>query len=531
MQIEKDIIRQKEKKGAKTATIIGILITITIIAVIAIIFLMLSMRGKKLSVVVDGQIVNVTEDTFIFTEDEKIYVSIKDIAPYVGYEAHNGEYKVDIEDKNKMYVEAIDGTETTSFYLNSTTLSKVEPNTNDDYENVIIKEPVTLVNDKMYVIDQGFILGFNVLMTYNKEKNQITINTLPNLVKYYETNIAEYGYAKISSDFNNQKALIYGLIVASKENTEKFGVIDIQGNEILSPRYNKIEFVESTGEFIITNSSDKVGIAYSDGKAKITVAYDEIKVMDSNLGLYLVNSNKKYGVIDSSERTIIYIEYDQIGIDVSKFPNDNIKNQYILYNTMIPAKINGKWRIFDVKGNRVNQNEYDNVGFISGNSSDKVNGNALTIGDTGTIVVGSNELYGGVDVKGNELIPLRFEKIYSATSAGKTSYYILHNGKDYNAIDYIDVMKKQLGYEDETENTLDSNKQDNDQGNSNQNTNEVQNQITTNEVNNEVTNTLETSTNVVDTNSTNTVDTSNTIDNTNTAIPTGNNIVSTQTQV
>jgi len=535
MQIEKDIIRQNDKKGTKTATIIGVLIAITIIVVIAIIFLMLSRSGKKFSVVINGQATNVSEDTFVITEDGKVYVSIRDIAPYLGYEAHNGEYKVDVEDKNKMYVEAIDGTETASFYLNSTTISKVAPNTNDDYENITIKEPVTTSNDKMYVIDDGIRYGFNVLMTYDKEKNQVTINTLPNLLKFYEPKLAEYGYAKISEDFNNQKALIYGMIVASKENTEKFGVIDTKGNEILSPRYNKIEFVESTGEFIITNSSEKVGIAYSDGKTKITVAYDEIKVMDSSLGLYLVNSNRKYGVIDSSERSIIYIEYDQIGIDASKFPNDNIKNQYILYNTMIPAKINGKWRIFDTSGKRINEKEYDNVGFISSNSSDKVNGNALTIGETKTIVVGNNELYGGVDVRGNELIPLRFEKIYSTTSAGKTTYYILHNGKDYSAEDYIEVMKKQLGYEEEklTENTLDSNTENDEQNSSNQNRNEVQNQATTNEVGrNEVSNSIQTSSNVVDINGTNTVDKTNTVNGGNTAIPQENNIDNqSQTQV
>lgn len=533
MQIEKDIIRQNEKKGAKTATIIGILIAITIIVVIAITFLILSRSGKKFSVVINGQATNVPEDTFIITDEGKVYVSIRDIAPFLGYEAHNGEYKVDIEDKNKMYVEAIDGTETASFYLNSTTISKVAPNTNDDYENIAIKEPVNIVNDKMYVIDDGIRYGFNVLMSYNQDKNQVTINTLPNLLKFYETKIAEYGYSKISEDFINQKALVYGMIVASKENTEKFGVIDTQGNEILSPRYNKIEFVESTGEFIITNSSEKVGIAYSDGKTKITVAYDEIKVMDSKLGLYLVNSNKKYGVIDSSERSIIYIEYDQIGVDVAKFPNDNIKNQYILYDTMIPAKINGKWRLFDISGKRINEKEYDNLGFVSTNSSDKVNGNALTIGETKTVVVGNNELYGGVDVKGNELIPLRFEKIYSTTSAGKTTYYILHNGKDYSATDYIDVMKKQLGYEKDTtiNNNINHNTEGGHENSSEQNRNEVQNQATTNEVNNEVSNSIETSSNVVDTNGTHIVEESNTINDANTVDPTEIPTVSNQTQV
>ncbi len=455
MQIEQETIGQTTKKGPKVATIIAILIGITAIVVIAIILLIMARREKELSVIIDGQVTQVPQDTFIFTDDGKIYVSIRDIAPYVGYEVHNGEYKIDIEDMTKMYIEAIDGTETTSFYLNSTTINKVEPTPNKDYESLTIKEPVAKVNEKMYIIDEGFCVGFNSLFGYNKEKNQIIIQTLPNLIEQYKTKISEYGYSEISDEFNNKKALIYGMIVASKDNNSKYGVIDIQGNEILSPRYNKIEFIEGTGEFIITNSSEKVGIAYSTGKTKISVSYDEIKVIDNDLGLYLVKTNNKYGIIDSNERNIIYTEYDQIGIDASKFPNDNIKNQYILYNAIIPAKINNKWILFDIKGNRIINKEYDIIGFSKGsNTEGRIFENALTIGDTKTIIVGNtienDEVYGGIDVKGNELIPVSFEKIYSLKSNGIVSYYIWHNLKNYSAVDYIEVMKRKLGYEEES---------------------------------------------------------------------------------
>ena len=62
------------------------------------------------------------------------------------------------------------------------------------------------------------------------------------------------------------------------------------------------------------------------------------------------------------------------------------------------------------------------------------------------------KIYGGVDVKGNILIPISFEAIYSETENGITTYYILNNGKEYNATDLINAMKLRLGYtQDEIE--------------------------------------------------------------------------------
>lgn len=454
MQIEQEDVMPNEKKSKKTITLIVILITITIIAVIGIVFAIMALQGDKLSASIDGKKVSFTEDTFIFTEDGKVYVSIKDIAPLVGYEAHNGEYKVDTEDTNKMYVEALNGTETTSFFLNSTTISKAIPNTNAEYENLTISQPVFKLNDKLYVISDGFSMGFNSIFYYDETENSITIQTLPYLYSSYSARISDFGYSKISEEFNNQKAMVYGLIVASKESTGKYGVITTTGNEVISPRYNKIQFIETSKEFIITNSSEKVGIAYNTGKTKITVSYDDIKVLDNTSGLYLVKSNNKYGIINSLENFIVYIEYDQIGIDTSNFPTENISNQYILYNKIIPASINGKWILLDTNGNRLTQDEYDGIGYINTELKDRVVNNALLVGDTGTIIVSKDGKYGGIDIKGNDLIQIRYDAIYSVTSGGETVYYILFNGTEYNAVDLINAMKEILGYEDENDNIV-----------------------------------------------------------------------------
>lgn len=456
MQIEQDnniVFNDNKKAGdGKTTKIIIALIVVTIVAVIGILYAILVMLGKGLTVVIDGKKVNVSEDTFIFQDNGDIYVSITDIAPLVGYEPHNGEYKIDIEDPNKLYVQSANGTETTSFFLNSDIISKVAPDSNDDYENITIDKAIFREdsNNKLYITSKGFIIAFNSLFEYNKQTNMITIQTLPSLIKKYSEEIktigSKQGYSRLSENFNAQKALVYGLIVASRDSDGKFGVINTQGTEILSPRYNNIEFIESSKEFIVTNSSNKVGIAFITGNPKITVSWDEIKVLDSSKGLYLVKSNNKYGVINSSESPVIHTEYDQIGVDTSQFPADNIQNQYILENEIIPAKINGKWILLDTKGQKIIEDEYDDIGFINKNLKDSTINNAVAIKDTGTVIVRKGDIYGGVDVRGNELIQIRYESIYSRTIDGKTTYYIFYNGLEYNAVEFIDLMKERLGY-------------------------------------------------------------------------------------
>lgn len=89
MKIEQDdFYRKKDKKNI--TSIISAMIVITVLMVIVIIVLILSMKDPKLVVTVDGQKVSIAEDAIIFAEDtNEAYISIRDIAALVGYEAHN----------------------------------------------------------------------------------------------------------------------------------------------------------------------------------------------------------------------------------------------------------------------------------------------------------------------------------------------------------------------------------------------------------------------------------------------------------
>lgn len=104
--------------------------------------------------------------------------------------------------------------------------------------------------------------------------------------------------------------------------------------------------------------------------------------------------------------------------------------------------------------------------------TERVVNNVITVGDTGVVIVSKDGVYGGVNAKSDLLIPLMFEYVYSITSGGETKYYLVYNGVDYSATEYIDRMKEVLGYEEEEENNsgeTEDNNQENNNGEGNNN--------------------------------------------------------------
>ena len=123
-----------------------------------------------------------------------------------------------------------------------------------------------------------------------------------------------------------------------------------------------------------------------------------------------------------------------------------------MYDTIIPVCLNEKWGLFNVNGEKIAEPEYDTIGCINDGLTDKVVNNALTIGNSKVIVVSKDGIYGGISTKGDLLLPLMFQYIYSLTSGGETTYYMVRNDKTYYAMELITLMKEKLGgYEEELE--------------------------------------------------------------------------------
>ncbi len=439
------ITNTNNNKGKKLTIIIISLMIIIAIIIIGIIAFMTTIKDDSLKIYIDGQRVSLPQDTIVI--NDKIYVDIKGIASYLGYEAHNGEYKVYSEDTNKCYVN--NKNETASFYLNSNKISKVEPVETEDYEDYTIKDVIISRNNKLYCSDEGIRIGFNVTFDYNQAQNQISIYTLPYLVTFYEPKLQEEGYTGISKDFNNQKAILYDMFVVDKKDSKLFGVINSKGEEIISSKYQSMTFNESLKEFYVKSTTNKVGIVTTSAETKINLYYDDITMLDKEQGLYLVRNNSKYGVLDNEGKTIVHLEYSSIGVKATDFPADTIKNRYLLFENAIPVCQNGKWGAFDIKGNLIIPVEYDVIGYTSnssGNTNQRAVNNLLIVPNYKAIVFGKQfefdknrvKKYALIDYKGKVIVDTVLDSTYSVTSSGENTYYMEHNGQLINIEEYID---------------------------------------------------------------------------------------------
>lgn len=482
---------EEQVKAKKMMRIIGIVLVLLLLVVIGLVALIYYMQSTQLKVYVDAKSNVKMKDIFVFDQNNNLYIPIRAFADYVGYESGNGEYKQYAEDITKCYVESKE--EIASFSLGSNKIYKIILDGNNDYEYYEINEPIKMFNNQLYTTIEGAQIAFNISMSYNQQQNQVNIYTLPYLVSYYTTKFQNAGIADKDANFSNQKALLYNMLIIKNENGN-YGVQTLDGQEVLGTKYANIKFVESSKEFIVTTMENKMGIMSYDSKIKIAPEFDEIKQIDKDSGLYLATKNKKQGVVNSNGSIVLYLEYDQIGVNSSQYMSNTIKNQYLLYNKCIPAKKNGTWEIFDKTGKNIagTGTTYKELGCsVGGKSNGEENSNSvLLVPQYEGIVVSRNNVYGLIDSEGKTLLPIALQSIYSITSEGEETYYMLYNNQLMNVIDYIKKWvrpdKNESNNQTNTENT--------------ENTNNEQTTQNTQQNNTSTENTTQTNTNAVENN-------------------------------
>ena len=224
-----------------------------------------------------------------------------------------------------------------------------------------------------------------------------------------------------------------------KAGNGKYGVISTRNYSIiLEPKYDSIGYIQYSSDFLI-GTNGKIGLLSKEGTTKISALYDELTLMDRNSKLYKIKKVNGYGVINESEDIIIYPEYENIGIDINDFVTNGIKSGYIILNKLIPVKQGNKWGFFDLEGNMVSKDFlYDEIGCrVSGSNTVF---NLLEIPNYNIIIVGINRKYAFMDINGNDgVLPYGFvfDQIFMKISAGKTSYWMTYNKKDWDVIEYL----------------------------------------------------------------------------------------------
>lgn len=484
--IEESFQRKEEKKKKRTTKIILVAIIVVFLIIVAIVSYLVYIQSTSLKLTLDGQTNNSLKQLLVFESDGTIYLPIKEVASYLGYESFNGEYSDKSESQSKCYVQSKN--EVANFTLGSNTIYKLDlTQNNSDYEYVHIKNPVKAINGVLYTTAEGIQEAFNVSFTYDQEANRVTIFTLPYLVKFYTPYALDYGYAEISETFANQKAILDNMLVVMKEGTNKdqYGVVDTDGKTLLDAKYDSITYLPNIGDFLV-ETDRKVGVLSKSGQTKVQIIYDSLTLMDSDAGLYIASRDKKYGVIDTNGVIKIYIENDQVGVDTSKFTENNIKSKYLLANNLIPVKNGDYWGLFDKNGNQVVEFKYDSFGYIASNNKDAYN--LLVIPDYNVVVACLEKKYTLLNASGEEIFPTIADDIYMTISGGQRYYYINVNDQTINAEEYLDSMgirKQSTNGSSSNTNTTNNNTSTSSSTNTTQNNEEQSNDEQQNNNNNE----------------------------------------------
>lgn len=433
----------KDNKNSKTKkyVLIGLIVSVVLLfLILTLLIVFSSMKPQKLMLSIDGQTKEFAQDTFVF-EEEKVYVSLKDIANLVGYRYYDGGYKEFTQDKTICYLECDD--EIVVYESKKDKISKTLNNDKIQYSEFNISAPVKMINNKLYVVSSGLSIGCNLSFLYKQDTNQITINTLSNLYNTYSARVEEGKYINVTGldeNFINKKAILYGMLVVNSniKGQTKYGVISLDGEKTyLDIKYNDMKFIENLQEFIVKGET-KYGVMAKNGAQKIKIDYDEIKLFDNINNLYYVQKNGKKGILDVDGEALgqnLYVEYDEIGVDASLFKSNNIQNSMELFNKCIPVKKGEKWGVFDISGELISNFNWDSLGYVDAQKSSE---NILLInGIIEGIIVCRDGKYGIIDSEGNLLVGPVFDKIYSETEAGEERYYIQFGNTITELDDYL----------------------------------------------------------------------------------------------
>lgn len=454
---EPQSLENEKIKSKKQMKGISAIIAILFIMSICLIIYIFYVQKNQLKLVIDDAKVGLTSDIIII-EDNKVYISLSDIASKIGYRMNNGEYKEKyLEDVTKCHL--ANEYEAASYIEGSEEIYKTiisENRQSDyDYDYYTIDAPVFSKNKKLYTTLDGLGKGCNLATSYNPENNTVKIYTLDYLAKFYSAKVPDSKELIEDDDlvtYKNKKAILYNMMVVKSEDG-RFGVNTLKNEQVIGEKYKSITFMELLQEFVVETEDGRFGIIDKAGDTKINPKYSSIKQIEKEKGFYLVSINSditsgrtQYGIINKNEKNVVYLEYDQIGINKSDFPSNLIDNPYFLYGKCIPVKKSNKWGLLDINGNTLLPIEFDGLGCKANSSKNSQANSLLLVPAYEAVVVNNNKGYGLFSASGIQLIPAVVDvtDMYSITYSGETKYYLTHLG---NTRDIINYLKNTIGIE------------------------------------------------------------------------------------
>lgn len=211
-------------------------------------------------------------------------------------------------------------------------------------------------------------------------------------------------YDKVEVIYNQDEnnTLWYESNVLKVQKDGKYGLINLEGKELVSCNYDEIYPIPEVKSVFITEMNNKKGLVDSMGKVIIENKYEEITSLTKQYenGFIVKNEQGKYGVINYDTTVALEEKYDEI--------------QKVYGNQMYVVKEANIWKVVNTKGEAFIENRFEEVKEIN----------------TDNIVIKVNGKYGLINVAAEEKIPTIYDDLTYAFS----DYYIAKKENKYGIV-------------------------------------------------------------------------------------------------
>ena len=245
----------------------------------------------------------------------------------------------------------------------------------------------------------------------------------------------DYDKVEPLENYDSNNNIWYEEDVFKVQKDGKYGLIDIDGKEIVKVEYDDIETLKNLKNSIIIKKGEKVGLINTSGATIINPEYTEIKKFDDDYkhGYIVIDENKKYGLISYAGSKILDTKYEKIdqiyGENYFSIIDEN--KQKIINSNGDTILDSGYDRVTQINSDGVVFVKDDKYGFMDYEGNIKINPEYEEIKEInqGVLRAKKDNEYGIIDIENNEKVKFDYKDIYYEKNAG---FYVAESD-DYNS--------------------------------------------------------------------------------------------------
>ena len=293
----------------------------------------------------------------------------------------------------------------------------------DNKWGVINQNGETIIDpsyQEMIVIPDKTIDVF--LCTYDVNYDEGTYKTKALNNKNQEI-FTEYNQIEAIENKDESNNLWYEKGVLKIQKDEKYGLINLEGKQILEPTYDSITALPNIENAFLIMKDNLYGIADKSGQIILDPKYQEIKNLGKdNLSGYIVKMpDSKYGIVDYSQAQILENKYDEI--------------KPVYGNDLYVVTENNTTKVVEKGGKEIISSGIEEVSEILKNK------------ENGIIFINSGK-YGVMNLSGEITIPATYEDL----KEGANGILIAKKENKYGIIDLNQEEKTPFEYNNITYN-------------------------------------------------------------------------------